>query len=722
MDRKGAPISESLTRPRTTAEPGIEDLHSLPALYLNRELSWLDFNSRVLALAEDETRPLLERVKFLAISSRNLDEFFQVRVAGLKAQAESEVNVTSPDGLSPEEQLRGIRDEVLRFSDRQYEVFTKDLVPGLGKAGIHLATWEELDEPAAAFLSRVFEEKVFPVLTPLSVDPAHPFPYISNLSLNLAAVVHDPNAGEHRFARVKVPPLFPRFLRLPDGERYVPIEQVVAIHLPALFPGVQILSRSPFRVTRDADLAIEEDEADDLLQAIQSGLRRRLRESAGVRLEVAPSMSVQLRRLLAAELSLDEEQDVYVTKGLHDLGALWQFIELDRPDLKDKPAKPCTQPRLRRVPSLQDQEVDFFSLLKEGSVLVHHPYDSFATSVEAFLAQAADDPDVLAIKHTLYRTSGTRNPIVSNLIRAAEAGKQVVTLVELKARFDEQANIEWARTLEEAGVHVVYGQVGLKTHGKVALVVRQEAGGIRRYCHIGTGNYNPDTARLYEDIGILTADPDIGSDLTHLFNHLTGYGREHAYRKLLVAPARLRRALCDLIRREMEAQDGRIVIKANSLVDSELIDLLYQASQAGVEIDLIVRGICCLRPGVPGLSDRIRVRSIVGRFLEHSRIFCFGSAARGPRYFIGSADVMPRNLDRRVEVVVEVDEPELKRRIDEILEVNLADDGLAWQLGPDGVWTRVPRQQGLETHQMLLELAQARAKEAPIGKHHLLGA
>lgn len=699
----------------------VEDLDSLPTLYLNRELSWLDFNSRVLALAEDESRPLLDRVKFLAISSSNLDEFFQVRVAGLKAQVEAEVSVTSPDGLTPEEQLRGIRAQVVRFADRQYELFSKDLMPGLEKAGIALTSWDELDDGAAAHLSRIFDEQIFPVLTPLSVDPSHPFPYISNLSLNLAAVVHDPKAGEHRFARVKVPALFPRFLRLPGGERFVPIEQVVAAHLPALFPGMQIVSRAPFRVTRDADLAIEEDEADDLLSAIKSGLKRRQRESAGVRVEVDPSMSVQLRRLLSAELSLQEE-DVYIVKGLHDFSSLWQFVELDRPDLKDPPAKPSTQQRLRRARSFQDQEVDLFAILREGSVLVHHPYDSFATSVEAFLAQAASDPNVLAIKHTLYRTSGARNPIVGNLIRAAESGKQVVTLVELKARFDEQANIEWARRLEASGVHVVYGQVGLKTHAKVALVVRQEEGRIRRYCHVGTGNYHPETARLYEDIGILTADPDIGADLTHLFNHLTGYGREHAYRKLLVAPVRLRQALMDLIRREMEAEDGRIVIKVNSLVDPDLIDLLYQASQAGVEIDLIVRGTCCLRPGVPGLSDRIRVRSIVGRFLEHSRIFCFGSVARGPRYFIGSADLMPRNLDRRVEVIAEVDEPELERRIDEILEINLRDDGLAWQLGPDGEWSRVPRTQGLETHQKLLELAQERARDAPSSGGELLGA
>jgi len=688
-----------------------EDLHSLPSLYLNRELSWLDFNSRVLAVAEDDAPPLLERVKFLAISTSNLDEFFQVRVAGLKAQVEAEVAGTAPDGLTPQEQLQAIRAEVLRFADRQYEVWAKDLLPGLAHAGIHVCDWQELDEVDEAYLSRAFEEQIFPVLTPLSVDPAHPFPYVSDLSLNLATVLRDPHREEHRFARVKVPPLFPRFMGLPDGARFVPIEQVIGVHLPALFPGVEIVSRAPFRVTRDADLAIEEDEADDLLEAIESGLKRRRRESAGVRLEVDATMNAQVRRLLSAELSLGED-DLYVSRGLLSLSDLWGLVALDRPDLKDEPARPVTPARLRDA---GDAESDIFSSLRESSVLVHHPYDSFSTSVEAFLEQAARDPQVLAIKHTLYRTSGARNPIMRNLIRAAEAGKQVVTLVELKARFDEEANIEWARMLEEAGVHVLYGLVGLKAHAKIALVVRQEERGIRRYCHVGTGNYHPETAKLYEDLGILSADPDLGADLTHLFNHLTGYGREHAYRKLLVAPGQLRPGLLDLIRREMEAEDGRIVIKANSLADPEIIDALYAASEAGVEIDLIVRGICCLRPGVPGMSDRIRVRSIVGRFLEHSRIFRFGSLERGPRYFFGSADLMPRNLDRRVEVTVEVDEPEHQRRIEEILQTNLEDDTLAWSLGPDGRWARVPRAHRVDTHQHLLELAKGRSEETGAG-------
>jgi polyphosphate kinase len=688
------------------------------APYLNRELSWLDFDTRVMTLAADPQRPLLERVKFLAITARNLDEFFQIRVAGLKEQQAAGVGVATPDGQTPAQQLAAIRSAVLRISDRQYEIYAKELRPALAAAGIEILDWDALGGNDIAHLSRMFDEKIFPVLTPLSVDPAHPFPYISNLSLNLATVVRDPGSGERRFARVKVPPLFPRFLALPGGSAFVPIEQVIAAHLPALFPGVEPVAVAPFRVTRDAELEIEEDEADDLLEAIQHGLRRRQRSSSGVRLEVAPGMPAEVRTLLASELELDES-DVYVSKGLLDYGSLWQLADLERPDLKDEPARAWTQPRLREV---QRGSADPFQVLREGSILLHHPYDSFDTSVEAFLARSAADPDVLAIKHTIYRTSGADSSILRHLIRAAETGKQVVALLELKARFDEATNIEWARRLEEAGVHVVYGQVGLKTHAKIALVVRRERGGIRRYCHVGTGNYNLVTARSYEDVGILSADPELGRDLSHLFNHLTGYGRDHSYQKLLMAPATLRRALLELIRQEMELEDGRIVIKVNSLVDPEMIDALYAASQAGVQIDLIVRGICCLRPGVPGLSDRIRVRSIVGRFLEHSRIFRFGSEGRARRYFIGSADLMPRNLDRRLEVLVEVDEKELQARLDEILDINLADDALAWQLGPDATWSRVPRRQGLDAHARLLERARERAEETPIGRDQLAGA
>ena len=677
--------------------------------YLNRELSWLAFNSRVLTLAEDPDRPLLERVKFLAISSKNLDEFFQVRVAGLKAQLEAGVGAVTPDGLTPGEQLKAIRVETQCCYDRQYEIFAKQLAPALAEAGVQLCRWDSLTEEDLGWCAELFDEQIFPVLTPLTVDPAHPFPFISNLSLNLATVVRDPGSEDHRFARVKVPPLFPRFLRLPGELRFVAIEDLIAVHLPALFPGVEILSGVPFRVTRDADIAIEEDEAEDLLAALQHGLKRRLRDSASVRLEVDESMSLQVRNLLSAELELDAD-DLYIAKGLLDLGHLWQLAELDRPDLKDEPARVVTHPRLRNVQKDGDGS-DLFAVLREGPILVHHPYDSFETSVQTFLAAAASDPQVLAVKHTLYRTSGARSPILRNLARAAEAGKQVVALVELKARFDEEANIEWARTLEEAGVHVLYGQVGLKTHAKIALVVRQEEDGIRRYCHVGTGNYNPVTARIYEDVGILSADPDLGADLTLLFNHLTGYGREHSYNKLLVAPAQLRPALLRMIRRESEEPDGRIILKANSLVDPEIIDALYAASQAGVRIDLIIRGICGLRPGVHGLSERIRVRSILGRFLEHSRIFRFGNEARGRRYFIGSADLMQRNLNGRVEAVLEVDEPELQNQLDEILHVALGDDQLAWELRPDGSWARVPKSTGVNAHALLEKLALARAKE-----------
>ena len=677
--------------------------------YLNRELSWLAFNSRVLSLAEDPDCPLLERVKFLAISSKNLDEFFQVRVAGLKAQLEAGVGAVTPDGLTPGEQLKAIRVETQCCYDRQYEIFAKQLAPALAEAGVQLCRWDSLTEEDLGWCAELFDEQIFPVLTPLTVDPAHPFPFISNLSLNLATVVRDPGSQDHRFARVKVPPLFPRFLRLPGELRFVAIEDLIAVHLPALFPGVEILSGVPFRVTRDADIAIEEDEAEDLLAALQHGLKRRLRDSASVRLEVDESMSLQVRNLLSAELELDAD-DLYIAKGLLDLGHLWQLAEIDRPDLKDAPARVVTHPRLRNVQKDGDGS-DLFAVLREGPILVHHPYDSFETSVQTFLAAAASDPQVLAVKHTLYRTSGARSPILRNLARAAEAGKQVVALVELKARFDEEANIEWARTLEEAGVHVLYGQVGLKTHAKIALVVRQEEDGIRRYCHVGTGNYNPVTARIYEDVGILSADPDLGADLTLLFNHLTGYGREHSYNKLLVAPAQLRPALLRMIRRESEEPDGRIILKANSLVDPEIIDALYAASQAGVRIDLIIRGICGLRPGVHGLSERIRVRSILGRFLEHSRIFRFGNEARGRRYFIGSADLMQRNLNGRVEAVLEVDEPELQNQLDEILHVALGDDQLAWELRPDGSWARVPKSTGVNAHALLEKLALARAKE-----------
>jgi len=671
--------------------------------FINRELSWLEFNHRVLALAEDEALPLLERLKFLAIFTENLDEFFQIRVSGLREQVEAGVvTAQSPDGLNPSEQLRAIRERCLQLVERVDHAM-ESLLPQLDKASIRIVDLEGMSDEDLAFLRQTFTERMFPVLTPLSVDPAHPFPYISNLSLNLAAVVHDPVTGLERFARVKVPPLLPRFVEMPDGERFVPVEAVIAAHLEDLFPGMELESRHAFRVTRDADVEVEEDEAEDLLSAIETVLRRRRRAAEPVRLEVGHTMPPEVLELLLRELDLGPD-DVYVSRTLLDLGGLWSLVALDRRDLKEDPWTPVTQPRL----VVEHGDLDMFGVLREGDVLVHHPYDSFATSVEAFLQQAARDPAVLAIKQTLYRTSAQESAIIRALIRAAEAGKQVVALVELKARFDEEANITYARALEEAGVHVAYGVVGLKTHAKASLVVRRESSGIRRYAHVGTGNYNATTAKIYEDVGLLTADPEIGADLTDLFNLLTGYSRQHGYRRLLVAPDDLRPELLKLIGREARS-GGKIVLKLNSLADADLIDALYEASQAGADIDLIVRGICCLRPGVPGVSNRIHVRSLVGRYLEHSRIFRFGRRGTGYDHFIGSADLMPRNLDRRVESVIPVADPGLKLRLDRVLKVLLSDDVLAWTLRADGTWRKVPTRKGINAQVRLQELALERA-------------
>jgi polyphosphate kinase len=678
------------------AEPG--------SRYLNRELSWLDFNARVLALAEDGALPLLERAKFLAIYSQNLDEFFQVRVSGLLEQVDAGVGASTPEGMTPGEQVKAIDARVRALQARVDHVFVEELMPLLDKTGIRILSWGQLDEQDHDVLSARFHDQVFPVLTPLSVDPAHPFPYVSSLSLNLAAIVRDPMTGLRRFARVKVPPLLPRFLQLDDGERFLPVEDLIAAHLDVLFPGMEIVTHHLFRVTRDADVEVEEDEAEDLLAAIEDVLQRRRRGASPVRLEIDETMTPEVHALLMRELDL-EESEVYVTSGLIDLSGLWSIVGLDRADLKEESWTPITQPRLTAT----DETPDLFRVLRNGDVLVHHPYDSFSTSVEAFVGQAARDPAVLAIKQSLYRTSAD-SPILRSLIRAAEGGKQVVALVELKARFDEQANITWARALEQAGVHVVYGVVGLKTHAKTCLVVRREAEGIRRYAHIGTGNYNPNTARLYEDLGILTADHSIGADLTDLFNLLTGYSRQREYRRLLVAPVTLRQRIHELILREAAQPDGTITLKMNSLVDPDMIDALYQASQAGTRIDLIVRGICCLRPGVPGLSDEIRVRSIVGRFLEHSRIFRFGSHERGHDYYFGSADLMPRNLDRRVEALTPVSDPHLTPRLDEILDVNLSDDVLAWELGPEGAWSKLSTERGVNTHVRLMQIAGERSR------------
>jgi polyphosphate kinase len=697
--------------PLEVAELGIEIEQAMPAgaapenRYLNRELSHLEFDGRVLAMAADPRLPLLERVRFLAILSQNLDEFFQVRVAGLREQMLAGVAVTSPDGRTPIEQLEAIRERVDVLMSENTRLFAHDIQPRLAQAGIVIAAAAELDAESLEHLRAVFREQIFPVLTPLAVDPAHPFPYISNLSLNLAVMVRVPGQRSSRFARVKVPPLLPRFIPLPDGKRFVPLEQVIALHLQALFAGMEVVTHCPFRVTRDADLDLVDEEAADLLATIQTELLRQRRQARVVRLEIDTTMSEEVLGLLTHELELGSS-DVYLVDGLLDLGSLWALYGIDRPDLKEDAWTPVTQRRLRAAGT---DSIDFFSVLKDRDILVHHPYDSFATSVEAFIDQAAKDSQVLAIKQTLYRTSGPASPIVRALIRAAETGKQVVALVELKARGDEQANIAWAQALEEAGVHVVYGVVGLKTHAKVALVVRNEGGGIRRYVHIGTGNYNPRTALIYEDVGLLSADPDLGNDAAELFNFLTGYSRQRRFGKLLVAPVGLRTSIIRLIRREMTRPKGRIVLKVNNLVDNEVVEALYEASQAGVEIDLIVRGICCLRPGVPGLSEHIRVRSIVGRFLEHSRLFRFGALEESTEYYLGSSDLMPRNLDRRVEAMVPVGDPALRRRLNEILDVCLADDALAWDLDRDGAWTRVPTVAGLNAQRRFEELAQARA-------------
>ncbi len=671
----------------------------------SRELSWIAFNERVVELAAREDLPLLERAKFLAIGASNLDEFFQVRVAGLKELIRNDFSAPTPDGRTPTETLAGIRHRVQRATERVDELAHSAILPALSDAGIRLSGWLSLDFEDRDWLTREFEERVFPVLTPLAVDPAHPFPYISNLSMNLAVELREPGSSDHRFARVKVPPILPRFVVLPDGERFVPLEQVIAAHLDRLFPGMRVVSHYPFRVTRNADLVVEEEDADDLLVAVESQLTNRGRGRV-VRLEIEPHMAESTLQLLMRELRISRD-DVVVTRGPLDLSGLMALMSLDRPELKHPTASHTTSPRLASG--------DIFAAMRESNVLLHHPYESFATSVQAFIEQAARDPDVLAIKQTLYRTSGPDSPIVKALIHAADEGKQVVALVEIKARFDEEANIEWARALEQRGVHVVYGVVGFKTHTKIALVVREEGGRTRRYCHIGTGNYNDKTARIYEDVGLLTCNPEIGADLSDLFNFLTGYSRQRAFRRLLVAPVTLRDRLVELIRNEAaHGRDGRIVMKMNSLVDAPMVEELYAASEAGASIDLIVRGTCCLRPGLPGMSENIRVRSIIGRYLEHSRIYRFGNDDRGKAYLMGSADLMPRNLDRRVEAVVPILAPELQDRLEQILQVNLADDVLAWQLKHDGTWTRVPRGPGdpVETHETLEALALAAVRAA----------
>ena len=675
-----------------------------PEHLLNRELSWLAFNARVLELAESAERPLLERAKFLAIFSSNLDEFVQVRLSGLQEQVMAGVRSTSPDGLRPSAQLDAVRDEIRALVARQAALFTSEIAPALVAEGIVFSHWDDLDEDDREFLIEVFQSRVFPVLTPLAVDPGHPFPYISNLSLNLAVQVVDPSTQEQRFARVKVPPLLPRFIVMPDGERFIPLEQVIAAHLDQLFPGMEITAHCPFRVTRDADFELD-DENEDLLEAIESVLNLRKRSGHVVRIEIDTTMTDDIRALLIRELELTPN-DVTVVDGPLDLSGLWAVYSLDRPELKDDTWVPQTQAALARP----EGAPDFFRVLTSTDILVQHPYDSFATSVAAFIEQASRDPDVLAIKQTLYRTGSQQSAIIDSLVRAAQSGKQVVALVEVKARFDEAINVERARELEEAGVHVVYGLVGLKTHTKILLVVRNERAGIRRYCHVGTGNYNSVTAGLYEDLGLLTADPEIGEDLTELFNSLTGYSRPRRYRQLLVAPHGLREGILDRIREQSAlGTAGYIVMKMNALVDPETIDALYAASAAGTPVELLVRGICCLRPGIPGVSETIRVRSLLGRFLEHSRLFRFGTDPETAEYLIGSADIMPRNLNRRVEALVPVRAPALRQRLAEILDIELADDTQVWELDGAGVWNRMPTLTGVDAHRVLMQRAVAGA-------------
>jgi polyphosphate kinase len=674
--------------------------------YINRELSWLDFNARVLFEAEDERNPLLERARFLAIFASNLDEFFQIRVAGLKQQVAAGRSSPTPDGMSAPETLDAIRNRLLPLVARHSQAYAETDAE-LTDEGIRIVRYDERPERHLELRSRFLDE-IFPVLTPLAVDPGHPFPYISDLSLSLAVTVRDPNSGERRFARIKVPAILPRLVEV--GQRtYVLLEQIIAANLDALFPGMEIVEHHLFRVTRNADLAVEEEEAPDLLMAIEEELQKR-RFGKVVRLEIERSMPHQTRTLLMRGLGIDQ-QDVYEISGLLDLTALAQIADLDIPALQPVPWQPQVPPRLALADP--DEGADIFAAVREADLLVHHPYESFAASVQRFIEQAAEDPAVLTIKMTLYRTSGD-SPIVRALIQAAEQGKQVVVLVEIKARFDERANIVWARALERAGAHVAYGLVGLKTHSKVALVVRREGRGLRRYVHIGTGNYNPWTSRLYVDLGLLTTDADLGADATDLFNALTGHSRQTRYRKLLVAPATLRSGIIESINEEAERQrehtDGRIVMKCNAIVDPAVVEALYRASQAGVAIDLIVRGMCSVRPDVAGMSETIRVRSIVGRFLEHSRIFLFGRGER-ERFYIGSADMMERNLDRRVEAMTPVADAESQARLRAILDVMLADDRRAWQLGPDDSWKRVEEvvesPTGLDTFETLMGMARS---------------
>jgi polyphosphate kinase len=659
--------------------------------FLDRELSWLAFNERVLELAEDDSIPLLERANFTNIFASNLDEFFMVRVASLKRRIATGLAVESSAGLTPQQVLSAISKEAHQLQLRQAKLFIEVLEPALAKEGIALTAWSSLDEPEKEALKTLFQNQIFPVLTPLAVDPAHPFPYISGLSLNLAVVLRNPDSRSEHFARVKVPPLLPRFVRVPGNAtdrnaRFIALEEVIGQYLGLLFPGMEVLQHHTFRVTRNEDLEVDEDEGENLLIALEKELLRR-RFGPPVRLEVANDINPQVLELLVRELDVEAE-DVYHLPAPLDLKGLSEIAFMKRADLRFAAHNVVTN---RYLKSVDDEKVNFFKVLREREVLVHHPYESFSTSVQAFLEQAATDPKVLAIKQTLYRTSGD-SPIVDALIQAAEAGKQVLALVEIKARFDEQNNIGWARKLEQAGVHVVYGIVGLKTHCKLSLVIRQEGSTLRRYCHVGTGNYNPKTARYYEDYGLLTSREQVGEDLTKLFNRLSGYAPDATFKSLLVSPNGVREGLIERIHAEIQHhRDGKpasIRLKMNALVDERIIDELYLASQAGVQVDVVVRGMCSLRPGVPGLSENIRVRSILGRYLEHSRVFYF-SGGGDPQIYIGSADMMHRNLDRRVEALVRIVQPDQIKELGSMFDLCLDKNSSSWHLTESGAWKRV---------------------------------
>ena len=734
-------------RERPQADRRLDD----PSLYINRELSWLDFNERVLQLGEDESIPLLERVKFCAIYTTNLDEYYMVRVAGLHDQIDAGVENPSQDGRTPSETIGGIRERVLELGSRLSDCFEAHLRPALSEHSVSVVGFEQLDDEQRAYLAQHFRRVIFPALTPLAVAPGRPFPYISNLSLSLAVLVRDPAGGETVFARVKVPTeILPRFVAVRSAgptvvagtgagtevtaahaERQspaasapaapssggapaasitlVPLEDVIAHHLDALFPGMEIVDYDVFRVTRDADLEVSDDAA-DLLQAVEDELRRR-RFGEIVRVELGTSCSERLREELIGLLGVREDE-VYPVAGLLDMGALWQIVKLPgMSELRNAPYVPVTHPRLLRH---EGERPDVFAAMREGDVLVHHPYDSFATSVERFVEQAVADPNVLAIKQTVYRTSDD-SPLVPDLIEASERGKQAVALVELTARFDERMNIHWAKALEEAGVHVVYGQPALKTHAKCVLVVRREGDGVRNYVHVGTGNYHSATARLYTDFGLFTINEDIGADVADMFNNLTGYGRPLRNRKVLIAPAHLREGLIAeidaTIASHSPASPGRIAMKMNALVDGHCIRALYRASRAGVRVDLNVRGICCLRPGVPGNSENIRVVSVVGRLLEHSRVYTFERDGERTVY-IASADLMPRNLDHRVELAAPIDSPELRAELMDTLERAFADNQSSWELHADGVWRRQSPGPGERPRNMQLELMELHARRA----------